>query len=120
MTNGIQILTQDVKIGEKRCRVIIALDGQQFVASCQIDVEKHAYHIRSLFVSESHRRGGIGRRLVAEAERFIAGDGGRAMSLWVNPDNQPACRLYDSLGFVAIYESKETPPEVFMAKKVAA
>jgi ribosomal protein S18 acetylase RimI-like enzyme len=57
-----------------------------------------AYHIAELHVATAHRNGGIGRVLLAEAERAAHRAGARTMSL-TTATNNPARRLYERFGF---------------------
>jgi len=56
-------------------------------------------HVLSIAVSRRHRRRGIGRALMAEAERGLRGYGSDAVYLEVRVSNEPAIRLYDGLGY---------------------
>ena len=56
--------------------------------------------IHLLAVSASVRRLGIGRRMMARAEREARKRGCNRMRLEVRMDNLPAIRLYERLGFV--------------------
>lgn len=56
-------------------------------------------HIVSLAVLEGHRRKGLGRALVEEALKGMKGRGCAEAYLEVRISNQPAIRLYESLGF---------------------
>jgi ribosomal protein S18 acetylase RimI-like enzyme len=55
----------------------------------------------SIAVLESHRREGIGRRLLVELVSASVAQGHPALSLSVSADN-PARRLYESVGFVPV------------------
>lgn len=62
--------------------------------------ERHKAGIYGMFVSRSHRKKGIGRlllaRAIAQARRMR---GLQKILLGVNEANQPARKLYESLGF---------------------
>jgi ribosomal protein S18 acetylase RimI-like enzyme len=45
------------------------------------------------------RGAGLGRRLLADAERVAAADRKGVLRLEVRADNRPAIRLYESLGY---------------------
>ncbi|GAA1691427.1 hypothetical protein GCM10009765_46050 [Fodinicola feengrottensis] len=55
--------------------------------------------IMNLWVSDDHRRQGIGKELVARAEADLSGAGHREVALGVHPDNTDAIKLYLSLGY---------------------
>lgn len=54
------------------------------------------YYINVIAAYPQYRGGGMGTRLLAEAERIA---GGRALSLIVSDGNRGACRLYERNGF---------------------
>jgi ribosomal protein S18 acetylase RimI-like enzyme len=56
--------------------------------------------VYSLAVSAAARGMGIGRRMMAKAERETRMRGCSRMRLEVRMDNMPAIRLYESLGFI--------------------
>jgi GNAT superfamily N-acetyltransferase len=63
--------------------------------------ERHKGMIVSVYVTPSHRKGGTGRRLMAQAlddARLL--EGLVQICLSVGDRNEPARRLYESLGFV--------------------
>ena len=53
----------------------------------------------SIAVDGSRRRSGLGRRLLADAERAAAARGGRVLRLEVRADNASAIRLYERQGY---------------------
>ncbi len=56
-------------------------------------------HVLSIAVSKKHRRKGIGKALMGEAERGLKGYGADAVYLEVRVSNEPAIKLYDDLGY---------------------
>lgn len=82
------------------------------VAHCSAVVHTRPEKPTELFLSElgttpSHRRRGIARRLVAET--IAAGRSRGCESAWIitEPENEPARRLYESMGDIelaVIYE----------------
>jgi ribosomal protein S18 acetylase RimI-like enzyme len=64
--------------------------------------------LERLKVFRPHRGSGIGRRLVAEAERRLAALGHGRVALGVHPDNKKAIRLYRSLSFAVWREETLT------------
>lgn len=57
-----------------------------------------------LVVAESHRRRGIGRRLLARAEEWSAGCGVAKLRVRVRSDRNEACTFYRNLGFMKAKE----------------
>ncbi|TVQ21796.1 MAG: GNAT family N-acetyltransferase [Leptolyngbya sp. DLM2.Bin15] len=60
--------------------------------------DRHA-HIFLLYVMPEHRRCGLGRALMQQVETWSQQRGDRQVGLQVFSDNQPALRLYESLGY---------------------
>jgi len=61
---------------------------------------RHKGYIRSMYVSSACRGSGAGRKLMQHALAFIATlEGVDQVALTVTADNEPALRLYESLGF---------------------
>jgi len=56
--------------------------------------------VTELFVSEPHRRKGLGRGVLAALVELLRARDTRAVHLMVNPDNERARSLYARLGFV--------------------
>ncbi len=56
-------------------------------------------HVLSIAVSRKHRRRGIGKALMAEAEKGLRGYGADAVYLEVRVSNDPAIKLYIDLGY---------------------
>ncbi|BBH71681.1 hypothetical protein ACTI_83660 [Actinoplanes sp. OR16] len=57
--------------------------------------------LQHLRVMDNHRRSGIGRQLLSEAEHRLSALGHRRVALGVHPDNDPAIQLYRGLQFSA-------------------
>lgn len=64
----------------------------------QVTGSRHA-HILLLYVYPQHRRQGIGAALVSQAEQWARERGDRQIGLQVFQHNQPALRLYETLGY---------------------
>jgi RimJ/RimL family protein N-acetyltransferase len=83
--------------------VIVALDREQVVGRLSLSRDPHpaSHHVADvgLMVAESHRRQGIGKRLLEEAVTWARSVGIRKLELHVFPWNESALRLYESFGF---------------------
>jgi ribosomal protein S18 acetylase RimI-like enzyme len=64
----------------------------------QISGDRYA-HIFLVFVSQQHRRQGIGRSLIKTAENWAKARGDRQIGLQVFLNNQTALNFYNNLGF---------------------
>jgi ribosomal protein S18 acetylase RimI-like enzyme len=64
----------------------------------QLRGDRHA-HIFLLYVAPPHRRQGIGKALMQQAEAWARERGDRQIGLQVFVSNQPALALYRSLGY---------------------
>jgi [ribosomal protein S18]-alanine N-acetyltransferase len=67
----------------------------------RISTEWHGY-IVTLDVAEEHRRHGIARRLMEQAELRVASTGARLMDLHVFTGNDSAIRFYEGMGYKRI------------------
>jgi ribosomal protein S18 acetylase RimI-like enzyme len=57
------------------------------------------YLLNDLYVVPEARRSGVARQLLGAAAQFARANGAASMSLSTAVDNQPAQRLYESLGW---------------------
>ena len=69
------------------------------VGSVMAGYEGHRGWINYLAVAPGRQRIGIGRQLVAEAERLLRAAGCPKVNLQVRPDNRAAVAFYERLGF---------------------
>jgi GNAT superfamily N-acetyltransferase len=77
-----------------------------------IGVERHASdnaELRRMAVNAAHRRGGIGRALLAAAEDFCRQHGYRRVSLSTSELQAPARRLYESSSYRLVREEQDAP-----------
>ncbi len=83
--------------------VFVAVDGDEVVARLSIARDPHpaSSHVADLglMVAAGHRRRGIGRSLLEQAEKWAREVGVRKLELHVFPWNDPAIALYESFGF---------------------
>jgi putative acetyltransferase len=84
--------------------VFVAVDGEKVVGRLSVARDPHpaSAHVADLglMVAASHRRRGIGRRLLDRAVMWARQSGVRKLELHVFPWNEPAIRLYETFGFV--------------------
>jgi ribosomal protein S18 acetylase RimI-like enzyme len=78
----------------------------------QISGDRHA-HIFLLYVAPEHRRQGLGKALMQQAEAWARERGDRQIGLQVFQTNQPALALYQGLGFStqSLWMTKPLGPE---------
>lgn len=74
------------------------LEGR-LVAGVMAGYEGHRGWINYLAVSPTHRRAGLGRALMAEAERLLLVAGCPKINLQVRPENPGVIAFYLSIGF---------------------
>jgi RimJ/RimL family protein N-acetyltransferase len=75
-----------------------AIVGRLSVARDPHSASRHVADL-GLMVASSHRRRGIGRALLEQAEAWARDAGVRKLELHVFPWNEPAIRLYEDCGF---------------------
>ena len=64
--------------------------------------EQRRFGILAVAVVPQYRRLGLGARVMEEAEKIARELGFAAMSLTVQPGNEPAVRFYERLGWAAV------------------
>lgn len=88
----------------RRHPIWVAEDGGEIVGWLSFEPfrERTAYHATaevSVYVSENHRRKGIGRRLVAEAVRRAPALGLKTLTAGAFAHNGPSLELFKEFGF---------------------
>ena len=83
------------------CLGAIDPDEHRLVAYLIISRYVDAWHVMNLAVADSHRRQGVATRLMERLFELTNGDGRRGYTLEVRVSNEPAIKLYESLGFKA-------------------
>ena len=73
--------------------------GGRIVGAVMAGYEGHRGWINYLAVDPAHRRGGLGRQLMAEAERVLRAAGCPKINLQVRPDNRDVIAFYERIGF---------------------
>ena len=84
-----------------QARTLIALAGHEPIGALVLDDDDDTLHIVDLAVAPHSRGCGHGRTLVQQVQAQAREMGRQAVTLSVNPLNQPALRLYLALGFEA-------------------
>ena len=83
--------------------VLVALDGDRIVGRLSLARDPHpaSAHVADLgmMVAASHRRRGIGRKLLDASVAWARAAGVEKLELHVFPWNEPAIRLYEDFGF---------------------
>ncbi|WZH36945.1 MAG: GNAT family acetyltransferase [Microbacterium enclense] len=78
---------------------LVAVDDEVVVGSVMAGYDGHRGWLYYLAAAASRRGSGVGRALVAEAERLLEDLGCPKVQLMVRPDNVGARGFYDALGY---------------------
>lgn len=81
---------------------IVAVDNGEVVGYIGSQIVPDEADMMNVAVSSTHRRMGIGRELVCRLVSALKEQGIRSLSLEVRVSNEPACALYEKLGFVVV------------------
>ena len=74
-------------------------DAGVLVATAMVGYDGHRGWVNYLAVAESHRRRGLGRQLMAEAERALTARGCPKLSLQIRATNSTVIAFYAGLGY---------------------
>ena len=74
---------------------------QLYPSFCSVEAIK-IFILYDLFVDETARQGGVGRKLMLKASEFAAQQGAKRVDLLTAHSNKKAQALYESLGYVQI------------------
>jgi GNAT superfamily N-acetyltransferase len=84
---------------------VLAVSGERTIgmtiALGRPDSDHRVVPIVSVYVTPSERRKGVAERLLSVAEEWVCDQGGSRTSLWVEEENVPARRFYESIGYIA-------------------
>lgn len=78
--------------------LVAEIDGH-IVGAVMAGYEGHRGWINYLAVAPSHRRTGLGRALMVEAERVLRAAGCPKINLQVRPENKQVVAFYEAIGF---------------------
>lgn len=78
---------------------LVAVRDGEIVGTVMAGYEGHRGWINYLGVAPTLQRGGLGRRLMAEAETRLRAAGCPKINLQVRPDNRVAIAFYERIGF---------------------
>jgi ribosomal protein S18 acetylase RimI-like enzyme len=78
---------------------LVGVMGGLIVATCMAGYEGHRGWINYLAVSPHHRRQGIGRRIMEEAEKKLRSAGCPKINLQVRETNKEAIQFYARIGY---------------------
>ena len=79
--------------------LLVALDGGAVVGTAMAGYDGHRGWLYSVAVSASHRRRGVGRKLVVEAEARLRRLGCTKINLQVRSTNAAVVGFYQDLGY---------------------
>jgi ribosomal-protein-alanine N-acetyltransferase len=78
---------------------VLRVPGLRVAAFCACWVVHDELHINTIAVETDHRRAGLATALMRHVLTDAAREGARRATLEVRRSNEPALRLYESLGF---------------------
>jgi ribosomal protein S18 acetylase RimI-like enzyme len=78
---------------------LVAESGGRIVGAVMAGYEGHRGWINYLAVDPARRRAGLGRALMAEAERVLRSAGCPKINLQVRPENRDVVAFYEAIGF---------------------
>jgi len=78
---------------------LVGVMGGHIVATCMAGYEGHRGWINYLAVSPHHRRQGIGRRIMEEAEKKLSFAGCPKINLQVRETNRGVIKFYTKIGY---------------------
>lgn len=79
--------------------ILVAADGETVVGSVMVGHDGHRGWVYYLAVAPARRRGGIGGRLMAAAEAWVAARGVRKLELMVRDSNAAVVEFYERIGY---------------------
>ncbi|KWU23570.1 GNAT family acetyltransferase [Burkholderia sp. MS389] len=89
----------ELKLATQPELFFVAISGARVVGTLMAGFDGHRGWLYSFGVANDARRLGVGRALIAHAERALAARGCMKINLQVLPGNDDACRFYAALGY---------------------
>ncbi|WP_175846229.1 GNAT family acetyltransferase [Burkholderia arboris] len=89
----------ELKLATQPELFFVATSGARVVGTLMAGFDGHRGWLYSFGVANDARRLGVGRALIAHAERALAARGCLKINLQVLPGNDHACRFYAALGY---------------------
>jgi ribosomal protein S18 acetylase RimI-like enzyme len=80
--------------------LLVAVEAGEIVGSVMVGYDGHRGWINYLAVAPAHRGAGLGRALMAEAERVLTEAGCPKVNLQLRRGNDEALAFYEALGYV--------------------
>jgi ribosomal protein S18 acetylase RimI-like enzyme len=80
--------------------LLVAAAGTEIVGTVMAGYDGHRGWVNYLAVAPAHRRAGLGRALMAEAERVLSEAGCPKVNLQLRAGNDEALAFYEALGYV--------------------
>jgi ribosomal protein S18 acetylase RimI-like enzyme len=96
----------------ERAAGFIAMDGATacgMVCSFLDEEDATQAHLIAMWAAPTHRRQGLGRRLVTEVLAWARSRGASTMLLMVTSNNETAIRFYERLGFTRTGQTEPYP-----------
>ena len=92
-------LAIDKKLAVDDGLFLVTVDGTSVIGTVIAGYDGHRGWIYSVAVSPSHRRQGIGSKLMAAAEQALIGRGCMKINLQILEGNRSVAEFYESLGY---------------------
>ncbi len=105
--------TTRTSYGDERT-MFLAFDGDQAVGlagGMRSQTVADCVEVVSIWISPTVRRTGTARRLIDAVTDWAIGGGATSAELWVTRGNDPAQRLYESMGFVETDDHQPVPSD---------
>ena len=104
-------------------RYLVAEKDGQIIGFADIHIILDEGHITNIAVTQEERGQGIGRELTQALMQYAANLGVQYVTLEVRENNEPAIRLYKSLGFIKVgvrkkYYENQTDAHIMVTDKM--